>query len=416
MKIIYITSHNPAYELIDEMPEPDIKFDLKNNAWFGIWRGDWGDKLGSLIKENYPEVEFECWQPDSRADKIYEYRFEDEILHKRFPAKKKRYFYGTKIYREVYSKLLMNELSNLEKNKTIVHLGADYNYFGAKIHSILYKKVPVISWFLLNISLNNPVYENTNIFQKLHRHLINKTIRKHLTYIRYPIVLNDYSKEVISRLTGRNVYVMPWAIIDFNFWKCDMDKIELRRKFNIPSEEKVFFSSSRIVESKQIDKLIEIFTEFNNYDFKLFISGAGPVDYINYIKGLIKNQLKDKIILLGYVDEILLKKYYILSDYFISGSLMEGGPTSGLYALALEKKMIVTDTGYVADALKEFNSGMILPTTGYDEWKSEIKKVLGGKEIKVIEREKIQKKFDTIQYSSNMMDIYKKALSDFKRE
>jgi glycosyltransferase involved in cell wall biosynthesis len=209
---------------------------------------------------------------------------------------------------------------------------------------------------------------------------------------------------------------MPWAIIDYDFWKCDIDVKNLREEMNIPEGEKIFFSSSRIIDSKQIDKLIEAFIPLKSYSFRLYISGTGPKENLAKLEELIvKNNLGDKIKLLGYVDEITLKKYYLLSDYFISSSLMEGGPTSGLYALAIEKKMIVTDTGYVADALKEFNSGLIIPTTGYDIWTSEIKKVLDGKEVKIIDRNTIKNKFDTGKYFSDLRDIYEKAISDFKK-
>jgi glycosyltransferase involved in cell wall biosynthesis len=416
MRVIYITCHEPAYELSETMSIRIIKIKLKNNLWSGFWRGDWGDQLGQLLKSYYPDTEYECWQPDRRVDRIYEHRFEDGILHKKFPAEMRKNIYGLKIINSTYSKSIIEELNKIKDTYTLIHLGADYNYIGSKIHKIFFSRIPIVSWFLLNTDINNPHYQNAGIFQKLHRYLINKKIRNHIENIKYPVVLNYQSKDVIGKFTDRKIFVMPWAIIDYDFWKCDIDVKNLREEMNIPEGEKIFFSSSRIIDSKQIDKLIEAFIPLKSYSFRLYISGTGPKENLAKLEELIvKNNLGDKIKLLGYVDEITLKKYYLLSDYFISSSLMEGGPTSGLYALAIEKKMIVTDTGYVADALKEFNSGLIIPTTGYDIWTSEIKKVLDGKEVKIIDRNTIKNKFDTGKYFSDLRDIYEKAISDFKK-
>ncbi|MFZ4590409.1 MAG: glycosyltransferase [Ignavibacteria bacterium] len=415
MKIIYITTHNPPYEMYKNVIRYEVKIDLPNGSWLEIYRGDWGDILGKLMKKEYPDVEFEFWQYDSRADKIYEHRFDDGILHKRFPARLKKHIYGLKLKEDYFSSEMVNSLLNIDTRDTLVHLGCDYNYFGVSLFKKFHNTLPMVGWFILNVELNIPNYKNASVFQKIHRYLFHYKFKKHLQKIKYPIVLNDDYKDVISNYNKNEIFVLPWTMIDFDFWKNDLDGIELRKEFRIPTDKIVFFSSSRIIPSKQIDFLIKVFANYSELDYTLYISGATTVEYLEYLKNIIStNKLEDKVILLGYVDEVTLKKYYILSDYFISSSLMEGGPTSGLYALALEKKLIVTDTGFVADILKEKDAGLVLPTIDYEKWKDEILKVFMGFDIKVIPRKMIMERYNTKKYVNDIMDIYLKSINNLK--
>jgi len=86
MKIINIIPHPPAYELYINEPRPKINWNTPNGSWVGIWGYDWADQIGNEILKRTNKFSFEVWQPDLRADKIYEHKFENGLIHKLFPA------------------------------------------------------------------------------------------------------------------------------------------------------------------------------------------------------------------------------------------------------------------------------------------------------------------------------------------
>ena len=66
----------PAYEIYKGEQRPEINWETNDNSWVGIWGYDWGDLLGNAILSQTNEFEFEVWQNDLRADRIYEYTFD----------------------------------------------------------------------------------------------------------------------------------------------------------------------------------------------------------------------------------------------------------------------------------------------------------------------------------------------------
>ena len=81
-------SHPPAYDSYIGYPKPEINWDTTNGSWVGIGGGkyDWGDQIGNDVLHENDEFEFEVWQPDLRADKVYQHKFDNGLIHKLFPA------------------------------------------------------------------------------------------------------------------------------------------------------------------------------------------------------------------------------------------------------------------------------------------------------------------------------------------
>ena len=79
-------SHPPAYEMYMNEPRPEINWNTPNGSWVGIGGYDWGDQLGNVVLQETDEFEFEVWQPYLRAYKIYQHTYDNDLVHKLFPA------------------------------------------------------------------------------------------------------------------------------------------------------------------------------------------------------------------------------------------------------------------------------------------------------------------------------------------
>ena len=100
----------------------------------GSWGYDWPDIIGNEVLKITDEFDYEVWQPDLRADKIYSHRFENGLVHKLFPAKTARRIYGIKTVWEVLSGDLMKRiLEESNKGQLVLHINSVTNYLNYQI-------------------------------------------------------------------------------------------------------------------------------------------------------------------------------------------------------------------------------------------------------------------------------------------
>ena len=102
IKVINIVNHPPAYEGHRGRPRPEINWDLPNGSWVGIWGYEWHNIIGNHVLKVANDINYEVWQPDLRADKIYQHTFENGLVHKLFPAIQIKFRHGFKFREDVY--------------------------------------------------------------------------------------------------------------------------------------------------------------------------------------------------------------------------------------------------------------------------------------------------------------------------
>ena len=90
-KIINILHHPPPYNLYHNDTPPKINWTTPEGNWVGIWGYDWPNQIGNEILKITDEFDYEVWQPDLKADKIYSYEFENGLVHKLYPAYKRNF-------------------------------------------------------------------------------------------------------------------------------------------------------------------------------------------------------------------------------------------------------------------------------------------------------------------------------------
>ena len=137
-KIIHIMDHCPAYEEHDNLPRPEINWNTPHGEWVGIAGYDWPDLVGIEVLKIEPEIRYEVWQPDLRADRIYSHSFSNGLIHTLFPAVLKKERSGLKKKQNPYSQSIIDSLNDLaikkrKEDQFIIECGFGYTIFLKKI-------------------------------------------------------------------------------------------------------------------------------------------------------------------------------------------------------------------------------------------------------------------------------------------
>src|SRR5271157_4316321 len=100
--IINIMPHGPAYHFSPN-EKPDIFWEKSDGSWLGFWPREWPNLLGNAVLNITDRYDWEVWQPDYRADKIYSTTLNTGVRHLLFPATDKVYRPGIRPMKEIYS-------------------------------------------------------------------------------------------------------------------------------------------------------------------------------------------------------------------------------------------------------------------------------------------------------------------------
>ena len=415
IKVINIMAEPPAYKLFENEPRPECNWDTPSGLWIGIWGLDWHDLLGNEVLKITDEFDYEVWQLDLRADKIYSHRFENGLVHMLFPARKKYYLEGLKIKKGYFSKAMVLELDEVRKKResVILHLDARFSWFSEYLVSKFHNELPMVHQFYGDYTKVFNRENTKHLIKRIHRKLKSRKIKKYFSKVQEILTCKNEGVDILNQNVNANIHKAGWGI-DFHEWCRDKSKEEARDLLHIPKNKYVILASSRLYPVKQVDKLIGAISHVSNQNFRCYITGHGTEMYEKKLKELVKElNIQDKVIFVGFVDKSTLKNYYLASDLFISTSSSEGGPYSSELALALEVPIMTTDTGLVSEILKEKNAGVILPPNDYDRWREEIEKAVLGRKINVIPREEIIKLFNWNYVANDYKNIYLKTIQNF---
>lgn len=421
MKVIYLITFTPAYQIKNADKKPDQFWINKKNEMIGVWRRDRGHAFARDVKKIYPEIDFEVWRPDYRVDREYAHVFEDGVVHRSFPAKKRMSLFGLKPITICYSKQLMSKLEDIanqvvETRDVLIHLPVDYSHFGYMILKRFHSRLPFLHTSHLAPEALSVDLETKRLGKHLHRKFIQRRKNRYKKLLGEIAVARDRI-EYFKKETGSPVHLInSLNQFDFEWAKNRPSKEEARRRLSLPDASYILFSSSRLIPEKQVDQLLKALASLKSHDFLYIISGNGTHDYEDYLKKLVQElELSKKIIFTGYLDDQLLD-YYCAADAFIYTSWSEGGPGAGVKALALEIPVIGTDTGIVHYLLKEKNAGLILDKVKPETWAGSIEGVLNGKKIDVIDSWELEKEYGLEQFTHRLVTLYSNALENFYKE
>ena len=208
------------------------------------------------------------------------------------------------------------------------------------------------------------------------------------------LVLNDFSKKYLKKISGKDSIFLP------NFIESEALTKEKR---NISQSIQNISFVGHVQESKGILEIISLSKKFSNKTFKL----AGPVSDSLDISRLPKN-----IVLLGSIDKKKVSELLINSDLFLFPTHSEGFPNALLEAMASGLPAIATDVGANRDMLED-KGGVIVSKFDVDKMEKAIQ-YLEPKDIReemsIWEIKKVKNEYILDRVVPRLLEIYEKIL------
>ena len=157
----------------------------------------------------------------------------------------------------------------------------------------------------------------------------------------------------------------------------EIEKVALREKLNIHSDDFVFVFVGRIVSDKGINELIKAFSELqaagNNEltGIKLLLVGGleSDLDPLNPETLVEINQNRD-IISVGFQQDV--RPFFAISDALVFPSYREGFPNVVMQAGAMGLPSIVSDINGCNEIIVEGENGLIIPSKNVEKLKEKM--------------------------------------------
>jgi len=406
IKVLNIIQHPPAYKNYINNSRPEINWDTSDGNWVGIWGYDWPNLLGNEILKLTNEFSYEVLQPDLRADRIYSHKFENGLIHKLFPAKEIKKFYGLKSEKHIYSSSLINYVNSLPRK--VIHL----NHINDYLTYAVLKNCKSNYLVQVHGKAQHPYFDRKNIRKNILKNFylnrVNNVLKKRKCYYLYQ---NSVISKELQRIKCIGYKRLSMGV-DFGFYS-KKDKIISKNFFKLNSNIITFLIASRFDENKQIDKIITILkTLADRYNFAVLIAGSGEKEYDKYLKSLAQTLISNKkIIFTGYLRDKELLLAHSAADLFISCSVSEGFSVSIMKAIACETPIFSTKVGGIDEILLEQDAGILVDPFDYKQWENEIVDFLNGKPIKIVNRKIAKNLFDWPNIANEFIKIYYKINS-----
>jgi glycosyltransferase involved in cell wall biosynthesis len=213
------------------------------------------------------------------------------------------------------------------------------------------------------------------------------------------------------------VYRYPSSKIRVAYLGVDLDRFspaagkrkELRRIWEIPDNDQIIISASRIDTVKRFDRLIEAFTVIaqKRADVWLVIAGTGPKQQeVKDLAGLLDSSIKNRIKFLGFATDIV--PILQAGDIFVLASDSEGFPRALVEALAAGLVTVATDCGGTAEIIKDKLNGFLVAksSAGVIKGLTEALTLTNGERAKIIKTGK-----DYIKNNCDLKENIKDSLN-----
>lgn len=405
-KVISVIPHEPNYEAYVMSKRPEINWDTQDGTWVGIWGYDWADEIAKEILNVSDEFEMEVWRPDFRAKKVYEHRFtrpnRTSYVHKVFPASQTVQRLGMKKVGELVSPEIIAAIkSEFKERSIIVHLHGNVVQLNQDILAVC-EEIPVLNTFhgIIHMPKEYIFKWRKNITASYSYYKRSQQLKPLFTNVDYVTYMNNQNLNYLNELySGEKIKLTMGC--DFDYWK---------RGAKIIEAPIVFSHASRLIPIKQIDKLIEVFSQLDKErlsNFKLLICGNGETSYEKHLKALAQPLIDaGKIEFTGYLTGDEMLDIYHKSDVFMATSVSEGCSVAVVKAMACEVPVFSTKVGNTAEVMEDENCGLLVDTYDYDAWKAALKTILKGEEIEALPHDKARDYYSWETIARKFLMIY----------
>ncbi len=386
--------HGPVYSFSPD-EKPDVWWEKPDSSWLGFWTREWPDLLGGAVLRQSNQYNWEVWQPDYRADRIYSKVLETGVTHRLFPAKERIYRPGIRPQKGFFSEDMVLCLKKIQDTPLILTLYNTYGFHTPFFIEILKRFGPSKRFTIFSLGLGmfkSPANEIMGMHRPLTYLCLLVELYRQKKLMPYVDIISEMAESSLPKI--RKVYKgrVEKLIMgcDFEFWvpvPSPELKKSIRKELKIPQEKIVFFASGNFIPRKQLDKLIEVFKKISERDdFFLNITGHGEESNTKLLTSLAENLVKQKkVVFRSYLNTDELRKIYWASDVYISVATDEGGPVSVMKAMACGLPVMSTPVGNTAEKMIKYGVGKIVSIRNYDEWVNAILEILNKKIPKAID-------------------------------
>lgn len=225
-----------------------------------------------------------------------------------------------------------------------------------------YKGAPIINWLLY--------------------YPVEKYLSKYTNTL-ITINIEDYRTAINRGFYAENITMVHGIGIDLEkFQPCDvMDKLIIRKKYGYKKNDFILFYAAELNNNKHQDLLINAVNLLKNKipDIKLLLAGEGA-SYQKYKKLVKELEIEDKVILLGYCDDI--REILLLSDVAVASSKREGLPVNVMEAMASKLPLVVTDVRGHNDLVSDGENGYVVELNNIKGFAKSINKLYENKSIR----------------------------------
>lgn len=219
---------------------------------------------------------------------------------------------------------------------------------------------------------------------------------------------NEVSTEIISAGFPKNkIHLIPNGV-DINIFKSvnSTNKIELRKKLNIPVSGIICIYAGRIEEGKGLDILLHSWKNMND-NIHLLIIGEGKL-----LKNFQSSFLQKNIRFCGFQKNI--NDFMAASDLFILPSFGEGLSNAILEAMSSELIVLVNNIPANADIITNNYNGLLLNFEDIKNAVSTISKICADiksySKLGICARQTAKEKFSLSYIAEQYFQLYQKVL------
>lgn len=241
-------------------------------------------------------------------------------------------------------------------------------------------KIPVIltihTYFTYELLSRGRLNESSNLVRTALKHE-----KKAYGLASHIITVDTRLKEYLidCGVNYRKIDVM-FNPVDTDDFKPRNNKNKYKKMFNIPTNKKVLFCPRRLEKKNGVIYPVLTFLKLNRDDLILVYAGDGQEkDKIENL--IIKNDLKEKVLLLGSVDHENMKFLYNTADIVLipsihSDGLEEATSISALEAMASGVPVIASDIGGLSDIIDDNINGLLVPDKNVEALEKAILRLL----------------------------------------
>jgi 1,2-diacylglycerol 3-alpha-glucosyltransferase len=185
-------------------------------------------------------------------------------------------------------------------------------------------------------------------------------------------------------------------------------RIDVRKKYGLTKDSKIFLHLGRISFEKKIDLLLKAFKELDGERNYLLIVGTGPK--LDEYKRLAQRLGLKNVIFTGYIDEKYLSSYYHAADIFVTASDTETFSIVIIEAFAAGKPVVGPNYLGANDLIIDNFNGLKFKRGDYKDMAEKMRLILSDNKLK--ERlsknaKKFSEKYENSKTTDQLIKLYK---------